>query len=58
MLKKVLKGCGLWLVYAGVLLLLLGFCFGWTDHNWFLPLPLILIISGVLGYVYRIKAST
>ena len=57
MLKKVLKRCGLWLVYAGVLLLIGGFCLGWTNHNWFLPLPLILIFAGVAGYIYEIKAS-
>ncbi|MBR5687011.1 MAG: hypothetical protein IKX36_03535 [Prevotella sp.] len=57
MLKKVLKGCGLWMVYAGVVLLIGGFCFGWTNHNWYLPLPLIFIIAGVAGYVFRTKAA-
>ena len=52
-MKKILKKLGIWPVYGGVLLLLTGFLFGWTDHNWFLPIPVVLIAIGIAGYVCR-----
>ncbi len=50
-MKKILKKLGIWPVYGGVLLLLAGFLFGWTDHNWFLPIPVVLMLLGVYGYI-------
>ena len=52
-MKKALKKLGIWPVYGGVLLLLAGYGLGWTDHNWFLPIPPLLIAIGIAGYVCR-----
>ena len=43
------------LVYAGVLLLVGFYFLGLTNHNLLLFLPLVLIISGIVGHVAQEK---
>jgi hypothetical protein len=42
----------------GVLLLVLGFFFGWTTHNWFLISCLLFILAGVITHVVVIKRQS
>ena len=46
---------GLPLVYVGVLLMVVFYVAGLTDHNFLLLAPLALIVVGVVGHVYHEK---
>ena len=46
---------GLPLVYLGVVLMVVFYVVGLTDHNIFLLLPLALIVVGVVGHVRHEK---
>lgn len=46
---------GLPLVYVGVLLMVVFYMVGLTDHNLMLLAPLALIVVGVVGHVYHEK---
>lgn len=49
---------GLALVFLGVLLLAVSFAFGLTVHDWILFLSLLLIIIGVIVYVWMLKRQS
>ena len=54
-LLKNKKYWGLAAICLGVLLLFLGFFFGWTIHNWFLIPCLILVLAGAIIHVVVMK---
>ncbi len=49
---------GLALVCLGVFLLAVSFAFGLTVHDWILFLSLLLIIIGVIVYVWMLKRQS
>lgn len=49
---------GLSLVCLGVLLLAVSFAFGLTVHDWILFLSLLLIVIGVIVYVWMLKRQS
>lgn len=49
---------GLALVCLGVLLLAVSFAFGLTVHDWILVVSLLLIIIGVIVYVWMLKRQS
>lgn len=52
-LSVVMRHAGLPLVYLGVLLFAVFYFTGLTNYNILLFIPLVLIIVGVIGFVYR-----
>lgn len=52
-LSVVMRHAGLPLVYLGVLLFAVFYFTGLTNYNILLFIPLMLIIVGVIGFVYR-----
>lgn len=57
-MKKKISHIGLVLIYIGVFVLLLSFVFEWTKYYTVLFLPLILIISGLILYVFMLKRES
>lgn len=49
---------GLALVCLGVLLLAVSFAFGLTVHDWLLFLSLLLIVVGVIVFVWMLKRQS
>ena len=49
---------GLAMVCLGVLLLAVSFVFGLTVHDWLLFLSLLLIVVGVIVYVWMLKRQS
>lgn len=45
-------------VYAGVLILIISYVTGWSNHNWILLLGLICIIVGICFYIYNSKKQS
>ena len=52
-MRKLNKLLGLPLVYAGVVVLALGYATGLTRHNAVLAIGLILVIAGAATYVWK-----
>ena len=52
-MRKLNKLLGLPLVYAGVVVLALGYATGLTRHNAVLAIGLLLVIAGAATYVWK-----
>lgn len=55
MMRKMLRHCGLPLLFLGLLLLLIGIPTHLCDHNAYLVLSVVLLISGLVWYVVSLK---
>ena len=53
-----MKYAGIAAIMLGVLLLVLGFFFGWTTHNWFLIPCLLFVIAGAIIHVVVMKKES
>lgn len=54
-MENFLKNIGICIVCLGVLLLLIAFLAGWTDHNLVLIVAWLLIVGGIVAHVIYIK---
>ena len=54
-IKKHIRNSGFAILCLGVALLLLGYAFGWTDHNAFTLSAAALVVLGAVLYVYLMK---
>ena len=54
-MRKIMKQCGLTVLILGILLLVVGFFTHFCDHNIYLALCAVLIISGLVKYVIEQK---
>lgn len=45
-------------MYLGVILLIVGYAFSWTDSNAFIISALTLVVFGAVGHVYLLKKES
>lgn len=57
-MKKYVRFSGLAAMYLGVILLIVGYAFSWTDNNTFIISALTLVVSGAVGHVYLLKKES
>lgn len=57
-LRRLTNCIGLPCVYVGVILMAAIYIFNLTNYNILLLLGVFLILSGIVGYVYRTKAES
>ena len=58
MIKKHIRNSGFAVLCLGVVLLLLGYAFGWTDHNAFTLSAAALVVLGAALHVYLMKKES
>ena len=58
MKKEFRKYFGIGMLGIGVMLLVLGFLLGWTHHNAYTLLSLLLLIAGVVIHVAHVKRQS
>lgn len=54
-MKKYVRFSGLAAMYLGVIMLIAGYAFSWTDNNTFIISALTLVVFGAVGHVYLLK---
>ena len=57
-LKRLANVIGLPCVYSGVILMAAIYIFNLTNYNSLLLLGVLLILAGIIGYVYKTKAES
>ena len=57
-IKKHIRNSGFAMLCLGVVLLLLGYAFGWTDHNAFTLSAAALVVLGAALHVYLMKKES
>lgn len=57
-MKKYVRFSGLAAMYLGVILLIVGYAFSWTDNNAFIISALTLVVFGAAGHVYLLKKES
>lgn len=57
-MKKYISNLGLGMVCLGAMSLIVGYAFGWTDHNALLISAACMIIAGVAVHVYFLKKES
>lgn len=57
-MKKYVRFSGLAAMYLGVIMLLVGYAFSWTDSNAFIISALTLVVFGAVGHVYLLKKES
>lgn len=57
-MKKYVRFSGLAAMYLGVILLIVGYAFSWTDSNAFTISALVLVVLGATGHVYLLKKES
>lgn len=57
-MKKYIRFSGLAVMYLGVILLIVGYAFSWTDSNAFIISAVALVVLGATGHVYLLKKES
>lgn len=57
-MKKYIRFSGLAVMYLGVILLIVGYAFSWTDSNAFIIPAVALVVLGVAWHVYLLKKES
>lgn len=57
-MKKYVRFSGLAAMYLGVILLIVGYAFSWTDSNAFIISALTMVVFGAVGHVYLLKKES
>lgn len=57
-MKKYVRFSGLAVMYLGVILLIVGYAFSWTDSNAFIISAVALVVLGAAGHVYLLKKES
>lgn len=57
-MKKYIRFSGLAVMYIGVILLIVGYAFSWTDSNAFIISTVALMVLGVAWHVYLLKKES
>ncbi|WP_295433957.1 hypothetical protein [uncultured Prevotella sp.] len=57
-MKKYIRFSGLAVMYLGVILLIVGYAFSWTDSNAFIISAVALVVLGVAWHVYLLKKES
>lgn len=57
-MKKYVRFSGLAAMYLGVILLIVGYAFSWTDSNAFIISALTLVMFGAVVHVYLLKKES
>lgn len=56
--QRVMRRAGLFMVYAGALMLIVSYFFGWTDINFLLFACLLFIAAGIVLHVAMLKRES
>lgn len=57
-MKKYVRFSGLAAMYLGVIMLIVGYAFSWTDSNAFIISALTLVVFGAVRHVYLLKKES
>lgn len=57
-MKKYVRFSGLAAIYLGVILLIVGYAFSWTDSKAFTISSVALVVLGTVGHVYLLKKES
>lgn len=57
-MKKYVRFSGLAAMYLGVIMLIVGYAFSWTDSNAFIISALTLVVFGAVGHVHLLKKES
>lgn len=57
-MKKYVRFSGLAAMYLGVIMLIVGYAFSWTDSNAFIISALTLVVFGAVGHVSLLKKES